>query len=488
MSIAQVVDRYRYPRYAWGWKPALLTLALVVAPQLSAALLLPGPRDLADSAAVAGLALYPVVFVSGVFLYLHWRLTGLCASYWLTVSLTLVSVHGVTLSVLQMVGPDTFVLRPLWLIGGDVAVGLALLVMLQAAERFSPSLDPAAAGLLLGLAVAVPEVLVARAPAGLPAPSTIEVPAMVLLVAIGALLVPAAHELRSLPAWGRDRLGLAAVVLSVHRVLSHPPAPDGLGWHTTTLVTGMVGSVLLCGACLALLRAAIHDDRTAIRRLEDLLAVAELGARADRDLLHQIRSTVAGISSASALIAAGPPQEPVAAAHQRLLEELVARETARLQRLVDDRRAVLDEVVELDEVLCPLAAAQQARGRSVRWRPCGERVHGSADRITEVVQTLLDNARAHAGEVPVEIEVRRTGSVVEVTVADDGPGVPPELQASLFERGARRAGSTGEGIGLHVAQALMEDGGSTLRLDQSRTNGAAFVLRLPAATGEVREA
>lgn len=487
MSIAQVVDRYRYPRYAWGWKPALLTLTLVVAPQLSAVLLLPGPRGLADSAAVAGLALYPVVFVSGVFLYLHWRLTCRSASYWLTVSLTLVSVHGVTLSVLQMVGPDTFVLRPLWLIGGDAAVGLALLAMLWAAERCSPSLDPAAAGLLLGLAVAVPEVLVVRAPAGLPAPSTLEVPAMVLLVAIGALLVPVAHELRSLPVWARDRLGLAAVVLSVHRVLSHPPAPDGLGWQATTLVTGMVGSVLLCGASLALLRAAIHDDRAAIRRLEDLLAVAELGARADRDLLHQIRSTVAGISWASALVAAGPPQRPVPAAHQRL-EELVARETARLQRLVDDRRSGLDEVVDLDEVLRPLAAGQQARGRSVEWRPSGERVHGSADRITEVLQTLLDNSRAHAGEVPVEIEVRRTGSDVEITVADDGPGVPPELQASLFERGARRAGSTGEGIGLHVAQALMEDGGSTLRLDHARSNGAAFVLRLPAATGEVREA
>ena len=483
MSIARVVEPYRYPRHAWGWQGATLVLGLVVAPQASALLLVPELRNLAAAAAVAGLVFYPVVFVSGVFLYLHWRLTSTSASYWLTVALSLVSVHGVALSTLQMIRADAFLLRPIWFIGSDVVVGIVLLAMVRVAERVTPAADPAAAGLVLGLVVAVPEILVSRAADSLPRVSTVELPAMTLLVLVGLLLVPNVHRLTSLPLWCRDRLGLAALVLSVHRVLAHPPTPDGPAWYAAGLVTGMVGSVLLCSACLALLRSAIHDDRAAIRQLQDLLTEAETEARADRDRLHQIRGAVAGITSASALIATEPSYWGLPPSQLQALESLVACETARLQRLVEDRRTPGDDVVDLDDVLGPLAAAQRLLGHRVHWTPSGHRVRGSQDGIAEVVQTLLDNARVHAGDTPVDIEVLGHGGDVTITVADRGPGVPAELQPSIFERGTRREGSVGQGIGLHVARQIMEDAGSTLRLEPSGV-GAAFVVRLPAADRE----
>lgn len=483
MSIAHVVEQYRYPRYAWGWKGALLVLGLVVAPQAAAVLLVPGLRSLELAAAVAGLVFYPVVFVSGVFLYLHWRLTCLPSSYWLTVGLSLVSVHGLVLSVLQMINADGFLLRPIWLIGSDVAVGLALLAMVQVAERYTPSVDPATVGLVLALGVAGIEIVSSNPAAELPRATTAEVPAMILLVLIGLLLAPAVHQLTTLPAWGRDRLGLAALILSLHRVVAHPAGPDGPLRDAIALGTGLAGSVLLCGTTLALLRAAIHDDRLAIRQLQDLLAVTETEARRDRDRLHQIRSAVAGISSANALLEADRAHRRIPVLQMHLLQDLMDSETARLHRLAQDRSSPADNVA-LDNVLGPLVAAQQLLGRRVRWSPSGHRIRASKDRISEVVQTLLDNAGTHAAGAPVDIEVRRAGPAVEVVVADGGPGVAPEVQLSIFERGVRRPGSSGEGIGLHVAQRLMDDCGSTLRLDSSRDRGAAFVLRLPAAPGE----
>lgn len=460
----------------------MLVLVSVLAPPLTAVVLMPDLPTVSAAAATAGLVFYPLVFVSGVFLYLHWRLTCSPASYWLTVCLSLVAAHGLILTVSQMVSESGLAMRPVWLVGSDLVVGLMLLALVLAAEHVTLSLDPAATGILVGLSISVADVVATNLAGELlwQAP-WFQITARVVLVMVGLCLLVAVIKITTLPRWAVGRLGLAGLTLSVHRILAHTPTPDTAFWDALALVTGLTGSVLLCGATLALLRAAIRDDRAAIRQLQDMLAVTENEARVDRDRLHQIRSAVAGISSATALIAGEAEKRAIPPAHLHLLHELVERETARLQRLTQDRRAPLEEVVELDEVLRPLAASQELLGLRVHWSPSGQRVRGSIDRIAEVIQTLLDNARDHADGAPVDIEVRRTGSEVEITVADTGPGVPADLEDAIFARGARRAGSSGEGIGLHVAHGLMDEGGSTLHLDRSRRGGAAFVLRMPAA-------
>ena len=76
-----------------------------------------------------------------------------------------------------------------------------------------------------------------------------------------------------------------------------------------------------------------------------------------------------------------------------------------------------------------------------------------------------------------------------LTVADDGPGVPPDDRDRVFERftrldDARSARDGGAGLGLAIARDIAERHGGTLTLDDG-SPGARFVLRLPAAGGPV---
>ena len=73
------------------------------------------------------------------------------------------------------------------------------------------------------------------------------------------------------------------------------------------------------------------------------------------------------------------------------------------------------------------------------------------DAVAAVFNVLLDNAAKH-GRSEAEVTVEPHGNYVEVAVHDDGPGVDPSLRTRLFEWGVRGAGSSGQGIGLHVAR------------------------------------
>jgi signal transduction histidine kinase len=85
----------------------------------------------------------------------------------------------------------------------------------------------------------------------------------------------------------------------------------------------------------------------------------------------------------------------------------------------------------------------------------------------------------------VSIRARRDGAAVVVTVEDNGPGVPPELEATLFQpfvtgRG-RDAKHPGTGLGLAIAHRWVERHGGALRHERAPGGGARFVARWPAA-------
>jgi signal transduction histidine kinase len=112
----------------------------------------------------------------------------------------------------------------------------------------------------------------------------------------------------------------------------------------------------------------------------------------------------------------------------------------------------------------------------------------SADRpqLERLVGNLLDNAVRHARDrIVVTLAPARDGSA-ELTVADDGPGIPPAERDRVFERftrldDARSAGSGGAGLGLAIARDIAERHGGTLTLEPEDSAGARFVFRLPIA-------
>jgi two-component system, chemotaxis family, CheB/CheR fusion protein len=122
-------------------------------------------------------------------------------------------------------------------------------------------------------------------------------------------------------------------------------------------------------------------------------------------------------------------------------------------------------------------------------------------RMMQVVLNLLQNAVKHAAESPaIEVRVRRlpaarrggkpgaggAGGQAEITVQDQGPGIPPEVRSSLFTRyyqgppGASRQ-RAGLGLGLFIARQIVEQHGGSISLESTVGEGSTFTIRLPLA-------
>jgi len=96
--------------------------------------------------------------------------------------------------------------------------------------------------------------------------------------------------------------------------------------------------------------------------------------------------------------------------------------------------------------------------------------------LSQVLATLLENSLTHGGG-KVTVSTRSTGISLVVEVTDEGPGVPPELGARIFERAVSGRRSTG--LGLAVARELAESEGGRLELVQQKP--PVFALFLSAA-------
>ncbi len=117
-------------------------------------------------------------------------------------------------------------------------------------------------------------------------------------------------------------------------------------------------------------------------------------------------------------------------------------------------------------------------------------VHADHDRIRQVLFNLLDNAiRFSPPGAPVRVTVTSAPDGVTVSVQDNGPGIPAADQARVFERFYRadksRArdlrGAAGAGLGLAIAQALIQAHGGQIALDSREGQGTTVRFTLPAS-------
>jgi signal transduction histidine kinase len=111
-------------------------------------------------------------------------------------------------------------------------------------------------------------------------------------------------------------------------------------------------------------------------------------------------------------------------------------------------------------------------------------VPGARDELHRLILNLLENAVQHT---PSGTQVRaytgmQNGEAVLI-VADDGPGIPPELEQRVFERFVRggRDGGRGSGLGLSIVRAVTESHGGSVALERPTGGGTRFVIRIPTA-------
>ncbi len=112
-------------------------------------------------------------------------------------------------------------------------------------------------------------------------------------------------------------------------------------------------------------------------------------------------------------------------------------------------------------------------------------VLGRADELGRVLANLVDNGVRHA-TTAVQLSARAAGDEVELTVSDDGVGIPAEERDRVFERftrldEARDRDAGGSGLGLAIVRELVRRSGGEVRLEDAPGGGLAVRVRLPGA-------
>jgi two-component system CheB/CheR fusion protein len=180
--------------------------------------------------------------------------------------------------------------------------------------------------------------------------------------------------------------------------------------------------------------------------------------------------------------------------------EQTRRQTALIDELLDATRLHTGRLVlnraPLD--LGPLAArtVEQARvvaqGQAITIEsPNGPvMVDGDAGRLEQVLMNLLMNAIAYApGTEEIGVRVRRIRGDAEVTVQDQGPGIPAADLETIFARFAQldptaQRGTSGLGLGLYITREIVQAHGGTIAASSAPGRGARFTIRLPLAETE----
>jgi len=237
-----------------------------------------------------------------------------------------------------------------------------------------------------------------------------------------------------------------------------------------------------------------------LNRMLDRLADA--GARQRgfvADAAHELRSPLTSLRAGLEVAAVHPRQPAEAALADELLPEVV-----RLGRLVDDLLVLarLDEGIaghrstpndllvltrDVARSLEPVGASAVGHSRLGGGGPAivitgGGGAVADPEAQRRILRNLLENAQRHARS-RVEITV----APGRVTVADDGAGVPAVDRERIFARftrldDARTRASGGSGLGLAIARELARAAGGDLTVQSAPGGGAAFTVRLDAAS------
>jgi signal transduction histidine kinase len=208
------------------------------------------------------------------------------------------------------------------------------------------------------------------------------------------------------------------------------------------------------------------------------------------DASHELRTPLTSVLANLELLV-----ESVDGADREVAQSAL-RSTQRMRRLVGDllllaradaHRVPSRQPLDLADIVIEAASELEPAARDhtltldVRPTP----TMGSRDDLQRVATNLIENAMRHtpAGTHVTASTRPLPGGSAELVVADDGPGIAPDVRETLFERFVRGAGDRGGsfGLGLAIVAAVTHAHGGSVTVDGSPHGGARFTVVLPSA-------
>jgi two-component system, OmpR family, sensor histidine kinase BaeS len=240
--------------------------------------------------------------------------------------------------------------------------------------------------------------------------------------------------------------------------------------------------------------ASLESDVSELHRQEKLR----------RDLVanisHELATPLTAIQGYTEALADGVIHDP---AGREESTRMIAREAARLRRLVDQLRQVslfeagaerleysplqLQSVVtDTLEVLAPALERKQVTVRNEISSELPE-VNADSDRLIEILLNLFDNAMRHTPEGgQIRVKAFQDGRFIRVSISDTGTGITADDSEHIFDRfyrvdASRSKETGGTGLGLSIVRALVEAHGGTIKAGSAQDGGAEFTFTLPLA-------
>jgi two-component system, OmpR family, sensor histidine kinase BaeS len=299
------------------------------------------------------------------------------------------------------------------------------------------------------------------------------------------------------------------------------------------LIAGLTGALLLFSGLISSMRRPLEElveaagrlaagDRSARVEVGGLSETAALGAAfnemaeelereaSQRDQLdrlkdefvltasHELRSPLTSVQGFAELLML--ERDPLTLRQVETVE-VILDNCRHLVRLLNDlldlarsdagRLAIRPQPTEIAPLIADVVRTMRAQTEagqqtlSEQLQPDLPQVNVEPDRIRQILVNLLTNAHEYCPEgASIEVSARALGAELEITVSDNGPGIPEEQLERIFDRFTRGdAGLTqrvgGTGLGLAISKSLVELHGGTIEAQSVVGQGSTFRLRLP---------
>jgi signal transduction histidine kinase len=209
------------------------------------------------------------------------------------------------------------------------------------------------------------------------------------------------------------------------------------------------------------------------------------------DVSHELRSPLTRMKVALEFLPESESKEELVSDIGEM--EMMVAELLELERLRDGR-GLNPSFQDLAPILGEMAARFNYRHPGVHFISVSQEIELNidADKVRTVLRNLLENAFKYSlpDSRPVEISCAESDHSVVIRVSDDGPGIPIEDAAGLFEPffrvdRSRSKKTGGYGLGLSICKRIMEAHGGDIVFQNNPVRGASFILTFPISASKV---